>query len=609
MPKSLGVPGMWSVPLFLALGGWGVFVGSSCTLAQTSDKVPAPPTSQPPFQLRVNSNLVVVRVVVRDADGKPVEGLQKEDFKILDQGKEQSILQFEAETSALPASTSTPVRAPLQAAQPLPPTMPARFLALYFDDLNTSDTDMIYVREAANHYLAANLQAKDRVAIFTSEKMLSDFTVDPQQIHAALAKLQASGRSMTRIHDCPDLSDYQALEITRQENPEYSDAWQVALDEARTVCGIKLQGGGGQASEGPKDGTASSSQVYDPLVGLIRSMARNVVFQSEILARTNLLGLERVVNHIAQMPGQRTIIFLSPGFLSQDEQYPLDKVIDRALRSQVIISSLDPRGLALLMRESDASRKFIPGKPGTTNRLDTQRELVAGDVLAEVAQDTGGTYFHNNNDLKAGFGALARPPVDYVLAFAPTDIKPDGKFHALKVKLAEKHKNFSVQSRRGYFAPKNELEAAAEAKRQAAFDAEAQAEEQIREAMFAKTVSQQLPVGLGGKLSDMQAGTRELSLVSHLDAKPLHFQKEAEHNLNTLTFVFAIFDEKDNLVMARQRRASLSVSDAQLQNLFKDGVTIGMTFQLKPGVYRIREVVTDSEEHHVTAVSTTLKVP
>jgi hypothetical protein len=84
MCKSLGVPGMWSVPLFLVLGGWGA-------RAQTSDKAPAPPVNQPPFQLKVNSNLVVVRVVVRDADGKSVEGLQKEDFKILDQGKEQSI--------------------------------------------------------------------------------------------------------------------------------------------------------------------------------------------------------------------------------------------------------------------------------------------------------------------------------------------------------------------------------------------------------------------------------------------------------------------------------------------------------------------------------------
>jgi len=60
--------GMWSVSFVLVLGGWGA-------LAQTSDKAPAPPVSQPPFQLKVNSNLVVVRVVVRDAGGKVPAGL------------------------------------------------------------------------------------------------------------------------------------------------------------------------------------------------------------------------------------------------------------------------------------------------------------------------------------------------------------------------------------------------------------------------------------------------------------------------------------------------------------------------------------------------------
>jgi hypothetical protein len=334
------------------------------------------------------------------------------------------------------------------------------------------------------------------------------------------------------------------------------------------------------------------------IVSTIRSLARTIVFQTEVQARSNLQGLERVVDYLSQMPGQRTIVLVSPGFLSQSEQYPLDQLIDRALRSQVVISSLDPRGLAVVMRGADT--KWVFGQPGTQGRLDSQRELVVQDVLAEVAQDTGGTFFHDNNDLKAGFGALAGSPVDYVLAFAPTDIKPDGKFHTLKIKLVEKHKNFSVQARRGYFAAKNEAEAAAEAKRQKALDAEAQSEEQIREAMFSKAVSQQLPVGLGGKLADAQAGARELSL---------HFQKEGGRNLNTVSFVFAIFDEKDNLVMARQRRTSLNVPDGQLPDLFKEGVTISMSFQLKPGVYRIREVVTDSEEHHLTAVSTTLKVP
>jgi VWFA-related protein len=323
MRKCLGVPGMWSVPLFLVLGGWGAH-------AQSSDKAPAPPVSQPPFQLKVNSSLVVVRVVVRDADGKPVEGLQKEDFKILDQGKEQSISHFEVETSVPPAPASS-TSAAVSTAGPAtlaPRVAPKKFVALYFDSLNTSDADMIYVREAANHYLAANLQPTDRVALFTSDKMLSDFTADPQQIHTALAKLQTSGRSLLRIHDCPDLTDYQALQITQQENPDYSDAWQVAINQARTVCHMQAPGSDVQASQGPLESTTPKPAPEQPsttdtmITSTIRSMARTIVFQAEIQARSNLQGLEGVVNYIAQMPGQRIVVLVSPGFLSHSEQFP-----------------------------------------------------------------------------------------------------------------------------------------------------------------------------------------------------------------------------------------------------------------------------------------------
>jgi hypothetical protein len=98
-------------------------------------------------------------------------------------------------------------------------------------------------------------------------------------------------------------------------------------------------------------------------------------------------------------------------------------------------------------------------------------------------------------------------------------------------------------------------------------------------------------------------------MVTHLDATPLHFQKEGNQNLNTVTFVFAVFDEKDNLIASQQKSARVSVLDAQLQDLFKEGVNMSMDFQLKPGTYRIREVVTDSEEHHLTALSTKIEVP
>jgi hypothetical protein len=345
------------------------------------------------------------------------------------------------------------------------------------------------------------------------------------------------------------------------------------------------------------------------------------VSQIDGQARANLQELEHAVNYVSHMPGQRSVILVSPGFLSQNEQFQVDRLIDHALRSQVVISSLDPEGLAIIMREFDASRSDIPAtNPGVleaTRRTDSEGELVTTGVLADVAHGTGGEFFHNDNDLNAGFGALAGSPEYYILAFTPTDIKPDGKFHALKVTLAEKQQGFNIQARRGYFAAKNEGAAVPEsqeakeggAQETGTPDAESQAQEQIREAVVSKTDIAQLPVGLDTKLSEGQGETRELSLSAHLDASSLHFHKEGEHNLNTVTFVFAVFDQKENLLNAQLRRAKVNILDAQAPNFSKAGVDVHLTFKLKPGIYRIREVVTDSEDHHMTTLSRSVTVP
>ena len=78
-----------------------------------------------------------------------------------------------------------------------------------------------------------------------------------------------------------------------------------------------------------------------------------------------------------------------------------------------------------MMREADVSGGYTPGIESgviaAQHAMDWQREAVASNVLAEVAEGTGGEFFHNNNDLQAGLGALAGSPVYYTLAFAPTD--------------------------------------------------------------------------------------------------------------------------------------------------------------------------------------------
>ena len=577
-------------------------VVASAKPARAQAPANTPTGTLPVTQLKVTSNLVVVRVVVRDAQGKPVMGLRKEDFRLFDSGKQQPITQFQVEPGVEPSS---PPASPSMGSHGLPPAAPAtptalpgRFLALYFDDLFTSDSDIPQVRQAARDYLAANLQPTDRVAIFTSGQMLSDFTSDPKHIQDALSRLKASPGALTHGHDCPELSDYQAQEMINTQgkldlgNPwNTSDAWGLAWEDA--------------GARNCLTGIPAADKNY--LLG----KATAFLGQTEILTRSNLRELEQVVKYTSQMPGQRIVIFASPGFLLQSEnQFQLEGLIDQALRLQVVISSLDPRGLVVLARQADASQLYIPShgrSAGAMHRMDQNREVVAQDVLAQLAEGTGGEFFHNNNDLKAGFGRLSGSG-SYILAFAPKDLKMDGKLHSLKVTLAEKGAGYSIQARRGYYAPRNEAEAKAWAAEAETTGPAGQPQEQIREALLSKADIAQFPVVLDAKVTEGQGETHKLSLLSHVDPKSLHFQKEAGHNRNTLTFVFGVFDQKGNLVTAQQRHATVDVTDAQLSAFLEAGMDLGMNFELKPGNYSIREVVTDSDQRQ-SALSRNIDIP
>jgi hypothetical protein len=114
---------------------------------------------------------------------------------------------------------------------------------------------------------------------------------------------------------------------------------------------------------------------------------------------------------------------------------------------------------------------------------------------------------------------------------------------------------------------------------------------------------------LSAQVAEEKGGTRAVSLFVHLDTTPLHFHKIGDRNVNTVTFVSAVFDQDGKLIDSQQRRAAVSILDAQLPDLFKHGIDADMTFHLKPGIYRIREVVTDSEEHRMTSFTKKVKIP
>ena len=112
------------------------------------------------------------------------------------------------------------------------------------------------------------------------------------------------------------------------------------------------------------------------------------------------------------LPGQRTMILISPGFFTVTPSALAEKsaVLDTAARANVTINAMDARGL--YTTEIDASER---GGSSSQDLMTGQHANYHADamnfnedVMAELADGTGGTFFHNSNDLEGGFKSLTR---------------------------------------------------------------------------------------------------------------------------------------------------------------------------------------------------------
>lgn len=422
-------------PKFAAL----MSVAVTLQLATSTSTIAQAP-GEKDYHFQSESKLVIVPIVVRDKNGQVVTGLTRDDFKVFDQGKRQTITQFEEESGRL-ASQSPASATPQSTQGPSAANATLRFVAIVFDDLNTSAEDMIHARDALSSLIASGLPAGDRIAIFNSRELLSSFTDDQAQLQAALGRVHSSGVNQSAVHECPDISDFEAQELL-DTNDLDSNAWRTAAAEYRACSGIY------------SPSSSRQNPLPDQVLITIRMRAKQILDFSQMLARDNLQQLDSVVAYIAKAPGTRSVISVSPGFLSQSEQLSLDRIIEKGLRDEVVINTIDPKGVFLGKRGAHASQSItaLPDPQASLARetLNSQKEFVGSDVLAELAQGTGGLFLHNDNDLRAGLAAITSPP-RYILAFSPTDVKENGSFHAIKVTFAEKKRGYSIQARRGYY--------------------------------------------------------------------------------------------------------------------------------------------------------------
>jgi VWFA-related protein len=522
-------------------------------------------------------NLVTVSVVVRDNKGNAVGNLKKEDFQLFDKGKLQVISKFTVEKAdgravPVPVTTSDPDAKPAEG-----PPMASRFVTYLFDDLHTSFGDLAQARIAAAKHLATTMQGADRAAVYTTSGLtMQDFTDDREKLQETMNRIMPRSRQVSGSTQCPDISDFQAdLIVNRNDQGAINAAAQELI-----ACG------------GPGQTLAMAQQI-------VQGQAQHVLGITDLEAQTALEVLKATVQRMSAMPGQRTIVLVSSGFLvTINHQQDLMNMIDRAIRSNVIISALDARGLYTIIPGGDASTSNSSRAAANSKaRYQADAALAHGDVLGDLADGTGGTFFHNNNDLVEGFRRTgATPEFMYVLGFAPQNLKFDGSFHSLKVTLKDT-KGMTLQARRGYYAPKHSTTPAEDAK------------EEIRVALFSREEMSEIPMELHTQFFKATDQNARLSVVAHVDLKRLHFRKAEGRNWNTLSIVAAVFDRNGVLVSSIQKDVEMRLKDETFERRVGDGVALKTSFDVAPGSYVVRLVVRDSEGQTMSARNGVVEIP
>jgi VWFA-related protein len=375
-----------------------VFVASALafTLAAQQDAVPI---------FRTGTTLVEFTIVATDQQGNPVSDLSQDEITVLQNGKPQPVAFFRFEGSAVAPDA-------VETRQPIAPGIftnrseyipgPARNVtAIVLDSLNTLPEDQIAVRAQVMQYLRA-LAPDTRVAVYalgSNLRILHDFTADLAALRERLARHKIEYNIETVAAD-------ELVRIQEVEAEHLNDA--VESDDPDR----------GDADE---DADAERKAEFDKARS---QLARADEYFYEQLhmrrIRQTIASLEALGNHVAGIPGRKSLVWISGGvpMLTQGARdrwvnsYATEVrgLAQRLATQGITVYPVQASGLNIGVLEtastaqgsSQGQRESQQLRPLT--RESQLRIWGTQDMLADI---TGGRAFRNTNELTAGIRAAA----------------------------------------------------------------------------------------------------------------------------------------------------------------------------------------------------------
>ncbi len=588
---------------------------SACMLSATAAAQTATPaqTAQPQQQaddevIRITSALVQTDVVVADKNDRIVEDLKLSDFEIYENGKRQDVkfmefinLAGDRRTEGTRPGGGLPETARIE--RDLTARDVRRVVAFVVDDLTIPYQDMIMVRQTLRDFVENKMEQGDLVAIVRTvggKGLLQQFTADKQLLRRAISQLNATA------------SQYAAF-----NNPE-----QTGLTKADLT---PLEAGG------------MSEQIERLVIGEINNeLSRGVADETTRLTR-GLIGLSTansVIDSLREIPGRKSLVLFSGGVpvlksgtietdagpvgvvggasggLYNNINVALNRLRDNAVRSGVVINTMDPRGLGAQrgvagFQDTPGQSALGSGNPGFGRGVSDLEQRIVGAPLSAgseqlslraLSDSTGGVSVINTNDFKEGLDrVLAHTRGYYVLAYTPTE-RFDNKFRKLDVKV--KRDGLRVFKHTGYFA-----------REEAPKDAPKTKEEQVIAAVRSPLARRELDISSNLSLRMMPPKGGDLGINLLIDPKSLNFAQADGKYTTKLDVVGFVYDELGKLRGGFSETVNVGLTPENYQEALKTGLSYSAGTQLPPGYYQLKAVVREEGSGNVGSISRYVEVP
>jgi VWFA-related protein len=519
--------------------------------------------AQDPVTFKVDRNLVIVNVTVRDKSGKILDNLKQSDFTLLENGKPQPISVFEVEHLAgdslpkLPADTgktlikrdaAAPVNvpAPETAAPVEPPSRKDhRLLALFFDMSSMQPPEQIRAGEAAMKFLREQMTSSDLVEIMTfgtELKVVEEFTNDRDQLMKDITKL--------RIGDSSELA------------------------------------GLGDTGADPTDDSGS----------FVADETEYNIFNTD----RKLAALESAAKKLAAFPEKKALVYISSGVnkTGVENQSQLKSTINAAVRANVAFYPIDARGFLATPPAGDASTASASGTGVYSSTAQQNLRNTFNDsqeTLDSLAAETGGKALLDNNDLTLGI-QQAQKDINtyYILGYYSNNDAKDGKYRNIKIQLNPKIEA-KLDFRKGYYAAKEFAKLNSSDK-----------EQQLEEALTLGDPITDLPLFLEVDYFRLAKDKYFVPISVKIPGSALDLSKREKTDLD---FIGQIRDAKGNLMGGVRDGIQLKFNDADATKLGQRNIEYDTGVTLAPGQYRLRFLARENQTGKMGTFETAFTIP